>query len=152
MVAVGGDAAEVGGVIACGTRGAPAPSDESTLDARLAAERELSALDCALDHAARLRDGRDRPLYVLWHFPPFDERGRPGPWVERFDRAGVTACVYGHLHIEGQWSTAVQGTLRGVRYHCVAADAVGFRPLLIDGAARRAGQPRRGQSRRADLV
>jgi uncharacterized protein len=44
----------------------------------------------------------------------------------------VTACVYGHLHIEGQWSMAVQGDVRGVRYHCVAADAIGFRPLRLD--------------------
>ena len=150
MVAVGGDAAEVVGLIACGTRGAPAPTDESGLDARLAAERELAALDCALDHAVRLRGGRDLPLYVLWHFPPFDERGRPGPWVERFDVAGVTACVYGHLHIEGQWSTAVQGTVGGIRYHCVAADAVGFRPLRINGPDRRVGPRGRGESRSAD--
>ena len=35
--------------------------------------------------------------------------GRPGPWVERFERAGVTACVYGHLHIQAQWSTGRPG-------------------------------------------
>ena len=43
----------------------------------------------------------------------------------------VTACVYGHMHIEGQWPRRVQGTILGVRYHCVAADAIGFRPLRI---------------------
>ena len=43
----------------------------------------------------------------------------------------VTACVYGHLHSESEWSVAVQGTVRGVRYHCVAADAIGFRPLRV---------------------
>ena len=43
----------------------------------------------------------------------------------------MTACVYGHLHNQSEWSVAVQGTVRGVRYHCVAADAIGFRPLRI---------------------
>ncbi len=33
---------------------------------------------------------------------------------------------------QSQWSVAVQGPVRGVRYHCVAADAIGFRPLRID--------------------
>ena len=31
-----------------------------------------------------------------------------------------------------QWSLAVQGAVRGIRYYCVAADAVGFRPLRVD--------------------
>jgi uncharacterized protein len=132
MVAVDGDAAEIEGIVVCGTRGATPPTDETVTADRLAAVRELQALDGALDHAARLRGERDGPLYVLWHFPPFDAHGRAGPWVERFERARVSACVYGHLHIQAQWSTAVQGKVRGVRYHCVAADAVGFRPLRID--------------------
>jgi predicted phosphohydrolase len=132
MVAVDGDAAEIEGIVVCGARGATPPSDETVTADRLAAERELQALEGALDHAARLRGDRDGPLYVLWHFPPFDAHGRAGPWVERFERFRVSACVYGHLHIQAQWSTAVQGEVRGVRYHCVAADAVGFRPFRID--------------------
>jgi predicted phosphohydrolase len=129
MIAVDGDAAATHGAVVCGTRGAPPPTGDA---GPASADRELAALEQALDHAARLRDAREQPLYVLWHFPPFDPHGRPGPWVERFERAGVTACVYGHLHIQSQWSLAVQGVIRGVRYHCVAADAVGFRPLRID--------------------
>ena len=136
MLAVGGDAVESHGIIACGSLGAPSPDpepDEPTDPARLAAsERELNLLDQALEHAARLRVDPQQPLYVLWHYPPFDQHRRPGPCVERFEAAGVTACVYGHIHIQGQWSLAVQGEVRGVRYHCVAADAIGFRPLRLD--------------------
>jgi predicted phosphohydrolase len=132
MVAVGGDAAEVRGLVVCGARGVPAPTVQAADADRRALDHELASLDRALDQAARLRGDRGRPLYVLWHFPPFDANGRPGPSVERFERAGVAACVYGHLHIQAQWSLAIQGTIRGVRYHCVAADALGFRPLRID--------------------
>ena len=83
-------------------------------------------------HAARLRTIGE-PLYVLWHYPPFDQHRRPGPCVARFEAAGVTAVrLRPHLHIQGQWSLAVQGDVRGVRYHCVAADAIGFRPLRLD--------------------
>lgn len=135
MVAVDGDAAEVAGVVVCGLRGAPTPVEGSPDADPIALDRELRALDSGLEEAARLRGG-DRPLYVLCHYPPFDRHGRAGPCVERFERAGVTACVYGHLHIQAQWSTAAQGLIRGVRYHCVAADAVGFRPLRIAGPCR----------------
>jgi predicted phosphohydrolase len=128
--AVGGDALATHGVIVCGTRGAPPPGDDPTPDQARVSDRELAALDRALAAAAELRTGGE-PLYVLWHYPPFDRHGRPGPCVERLERAGTTCCVYGHLHTEGQWSSAVQGMVGGVRYAFVAADAIGFRPLRV---------------------
>jgi len=131
LLAVGGDAVAARGLVACGTRGAPVPPDDPTPEQRAESDREVEALDRALGHAATLR-APGAPLYVLWHHPPFDQHGRPGPCVDHLEAAGVTACLYGHLHIEGQWSRAVQGVVRGVRYHCVAADAVGFRPLRIE--------------------
>jgi predicted phosphohydrolase len=129
--AVGGDAIATHGAVVCGTRGAPVLPDDPEPAQQTASDRELAALDRALGHAAGLRAGSE-PLYVLWHYPPFDQHRRAGPCVARFEQAGVTACLYGHLHIQAQWSLAVQGEVRGVRYACVAADAVGFRPLRID--------------------
>lgn len=134
-IAVGGDAVSLAGAVVCGTRGAPVPGDDPTPEQRDELDRELDALDRALLSASTQRE-EGKPLYVLWHYPPFDQHRRPGPCVPRFERAGVTACVYGHLHAEGQWSLAVQGSVNGVRYSCVAADAVGFRPLRIDGPRR----------------
>jgi predicted phosphohydrolase len=132
QLAVDGDALATHGVVVCGTAGSPAPSAETSEAEQRLINRELNSLDRALEHAAEIRSPPTQPLYVLWHYPPFDAHGRPGPWVERFERAGVTACVYGHLHIQSQWSSAVQGKVQGVRYYCVAADAIGFRPLRID--------------------
>jgi predicted phosphohydrolase len=131
MLAVDGDAVSTHRAIVCGTTGTPVAAitkDEtgvSTAD-------EIQALDTALKQATLLRAAAAMPLYVLWHYPPFDAHGRPGTCVERFERAQVSACVYGHLHNQSEWSVAVQGTVRGVRYHCVAADAIGFRPLRIE--------------------
>ena len=132
---VGGDALATHGAVVCGTRGAPRLDDDPTPAEAAESDRELAALDAALEAAAALRNGGE-PLFVLWHYPPFDPHRRPGPCVDRLERADVTACVYGHLHAEGQWSLAVQGVIHGVRYACVAADAVGFRPLRIDGSRR----------------
>ena len=126
--AVDGDAIVEGGAVICGSAGSPVPESE---DRGPEVDRALARAEAMLAAAAGLR-GPGMPLYVLWHFPPFGRDGRPGPWVTLFEAAGVTACVYGHLHAESQWSAAVQGVVGGVRYHCVAADAVGFRPLRID--------------------
>ena len=132
MLAVGGDALATHGVIVCGTLGTPVLDMDEANPTRLKAEeRALAALDHALSSAIALRVN-DEPIYVLWHYPPFDQRKRPGPCVARFEEAGVHACVYGHLHIQGQWSMAVQGNVGGVRYACVAADAIGFRPIRLD--------------------
>lgn len=135
MLAVGGDALEALGAVVCGARGAPPPTDDPTPEQLAESDRELAALDAALASAQAIRQP-GQPLYVLWHFPPFDAHRRPGPCVARLEQAGATACVYGHLHAMGQWSTAVQGLVNGVRYACVAADAVGFRPLRINGPRR----------------
>ncbi|RUL89735.1 metallophosphoesterase [Tautonia sociabilis] len=129
--AVDGDAIVEAGAVLCGARGTPVVSEEEATDSdRLATSRALETAEAMLSAASALRSP-GMPLLVLWHHPPFDQHGRPGPWVPLFERAGVTACVYGHLHAELQWSLAVQGVVGGVRYHCVAADAVGFRPLRI---------------------
>jgi predicted phosphohydrolase len=131
ILAVGGDAVVTHGLVVCGTAGVPVPIDPPSPEPQPAVDREMGALKRALDEAVALRGDTAQPLYMLWHYPPFDAHARPGPCVQEFERAGVTACVYGHMHIEGQWPRAVQGTIVGVRYHCVAADAIGFRPLRI---------------------
>jgi uncharacterized protein len=131
MLAVEGDAVATLGVVVCGTAGTPVANNPATLVEPTTAHREIQKLERALDHASAIRATPDSPLYVLWHYPPFDAHSRPGACVELFERTRVTACVYGHLHSESEWSVAVQGTVRGVRYHCVAADAIGFRPLRI---------------------
>ena len=134
MLAVEGDAVTTHGVVVCGAAGAPITADRANPGDQAAADREIHSLKQALERAAQIRMTPATPLYVLWHYPPFDAHCRPGPCVEHLERAGVTACVYGHLHNQGHWSVAVQGTVRGVRYHCVAADAIGFRPLRLRAA------------------
>ncbi|WP_337177478.1 metallophosphoesterase [Paludisphaera sp.] len=133
LVAVEGTAEAVGGVVVAGARSIPVPhrDDEETSASRAAMERALAGLDAALDAASALRGDPATPLILLWHHPPFDPHGHAGPWVERFHEAGVTHCLYGHLHTQAQWSTAVQGTRDGVYYLCVAADAIGFRPIRV---------------------
>jgi predicted phosphohydrolase len=131
--AVDGDALEVAGAIVCGAKGVSPHSREGLTPQRQSVvDHEIGKLERSLELGARLRTSLEQPLYLLWHFPPFDSYGAPAPWVARFEAANVSVCVYGHLHMQKQWSQAIQGNLRGVRYYCVAADAIGFRPLCID--------------------
>jgi predicted phosphohydrolase len=131
MLAVDGDAVATHGAVICGAVGSPVMAHPEASGTTPLATAQIHKLQSALAHAAALRTTAEIPLYVLWHYPPFDAHSRPGPCVELLERAAVTACVYGHLHGESEWSVAVQGTVRGVRYHCVAADAIGFRPLRV---------------------
>jgi predicted phosphohydrolase len=135
--AVDGDALDIHGAIVCGTAGVPASFEPTSSEERQDADRAYSALGQALQAAEQRRVGAEAPLYVLWHYPPFDAHGQPGRCVELLERARVTACVYGHLHSQKEWSAAVQGPRNGVSYYCVAADAIGFCPLSIDEVASR---------------
>jgi predicted phosphohydrolase len=132
LIAVEGDAVETHGLVIFGTTGMPVASRDATPEEKVAMDRQMVELRSALEHADRMRGDPQKPLFVLWHFPPFDAHARPGPWVECFEQARVTACIYGHLHTEREWQAAVQGPRGGVRYYCVSADAIGFQPLLID--------------------
>lgn len=127
--AVDASAEDLGEVVVCGAKSAEVVGPDSPDAAKREADKALARLKQAIEAATLIR--ADRPLIVLWHHPPFDRTGRPGPWVELFESAKVDACVYGHLHDQAQWRTARQGIVGSVRYHCVAADAVGFRPLPI---------------------
>ena len=129
LLAVEGDAVKTHGVVVCGARGASIPreDDSKTYDPW---KKETEILRRAIKAGQSLREAKE-PLIVLWHHPPFDQHGRPSSIVETFQQAGVTNVVYGHLHNQGQWSSATQGLVDGIRYHCVAADAIGFRPLRV---------------------
>jgi uncharacterized protein len=140
ILAVQGDAVAIDGIVVCGTIGAPVITDGAVTAEEHDTDREIKALERALESAAEVRCNSQSPIYALWHYPPFDAHSRPGLCVERFERAGITACVYGHLHSEREWTVAAQGIVRGVRYHCVAADAIGFRPLRIDTLSTRCAQ------------
>ena len=64
------------------------------------------------------------PITAIMHYPPLTDEA-PG-FSDILEAYGVEDCVYGHLHgaaIDG----AVRGERRGVRYHQVSCDGLGFR-------------------------
>jgi predicted phosphohydrolase len=134
--AVDGNAVDLGPVIVCGARSVPTPDDPIPVDpkAEQVADSAYEKLNLALKEASQLRQEAGdpaKPVVVLWHHPPFDRWGRPDPVVALMKEAGVQACVYGHVHTKAQWQTVPQGEIEGIRFACVAADSLGFRPRKI---------------------
>jgi predicted phosphohydrolase len=130
---VEGNAVAVPGLIVAGARSVAIADDAAPPEARTRQEAAVASARDALEAAARLRDAGEGPrVAMLWHHPPFDDRGTPGPLVPLLEAHGVDLCAFGHVHREGQWSSVRQGVVHGVHYACVAADAVGFAPYRLD--------------------
>jgi predicted phosphohydrolase len=128
----------VGEWVVVGARGWTAPEDPcSTAADEKVFRRELERLKLSLAHADR-EHGRDRPRLAMVHYPPWIDGREPTAVVGVLQRAGVRVCVYGHLHGEDH-RLAVRGLHGGIRFHFVAADAVGFAPAEIDLSFAREG-------------
>ena len=148
QVAVDGNAIDLGPMIVAGARSVATPDDpaESATKSDPKTDRAFESLKRSLEQAVALRQasGSEKPIIVLWHHPPFDRWGRPDPVVELMTQAGVVACVFGHIHSQSQWQSVPQGIISGIKFACVAADSVGFRPRLLmtiqpDGSFQLAG-------------
>ena len=118
-------AVDVGDTVVCGTRGWVIPTQETPLspeDEKLY-RRELMRMEMALQAADRLRG--ERPVVVMMHYPPLYAMERDTAFTALFERFGVHAVVYGHLHGAGIRS-GFNGEHRGVQYRLVSCDSLGF--------------------------
>jgi predicted phosphohydrolase len=117
-----------GGVAAVGTRGwTPAGAPRATGHDEKIYAREVHRLQLSLKAGAGFEH-----LIAMLHYPPVYEGLGETDFVPPLREAAVAACLYGHLH-GADHRYAVDGTQDGIRYHFVAADAVGFRPVRIRG-------------------
>lgn len=119
----------VGNWVVLGSRGWLSPDDPIAGDNdRKVFERELHRLDLSIKDASRFDAGRSR--LAMLHYPPWLAGREPTEVVRRLKAAGVSICVFGHLH-GADHALAIDGVHDGIRYHFVAADAVGLRPVVI---------------------
>ena len=132
LTLVEAQAVRVGDWVVCGTRGWVTPGQPfyKPEDDEKIYKREQGRLERALA-AAKLLAADGAPIAVLLHFPPFTGDGTPTPFAEQLAAAGVTLCVYGHLHRRHDWLQAVQGVRDGVEYHLTSCDFLGFTPKLL---------------------
>jgi hypothetical protein len=125
-----GSALELGDVVFCGTGGWLSPADPyfEALD-RAAYERELSALQRALDAAAALERGRG--IHLLLHFSPYTSDGQPTAFDRLLRRYPVRTVTFGHFHLPEEWERVPKGWVDGVYYALASADFIGFQPVEL---------------------
>lgn len=114
----------------CGTRGWILPQSQNFNEKcdRKVYLREVNRLQLSLNAAQK---AGHKVAFVMLHYPPFAEGGVASEFAQILEERQVPVCVYGHLHGDSIYS-ATTGTVNGVRYHLVSADAVGFAPKLIE--------------------
>lgn len=124
------EALQIDGHVLVGARGWTAPGDPHAQPGDEAVfARELARLALSVADADRRLD-RALPRTAMVHYPPWLRGQAPTPVVDVLKGAGVTTCVYGHLHGEDH-ALALTGEHEGITFHFVAADAVNFTPVPI---------------------
>ncbi len=89
--------------------------------------RELERLKLSIKAGQEL-DG-DRMIAVV-HYPPRYSDGRVTDAVAVMEEAGITHCIYGHLHGRDH-KHGFQGEAGGIKYYLTACDAIDFKPIEI---------------------
>lgn len=124
LYALQNDALRFGDTVCCGSRGWLIPGETADADLRKIYARELVRMELSLQQGSKAL-GENGRLVALIHYPPCDEQGRENEMTQLFARYAVHDVVYGHLHGVAN-AHAFSGTLRGIRYHPVSCDGLGF--------------------------
>lgn len=93
-------------------------------------KRQLTNLQISLSH---LKDSQQEysTIVALVHYPPAGPGELSSPLTEALEEAGVSHCIYGHLHTEEDFALAISGKIRGIDYALTSADYLSFTPSLI---------------------
>ncbi len=123
----------VDGVPIIGVRGADfwIRHGESPEEVQVRLVRERKELLQSIEHLRAIYDG-DRPPIAMFHYPPFPLHGSESCFSRILEDAGVTFCVFGHLHNAAEWERVFQGEQGGVEYRLVSCDWLDFKPVLLD--------------------
>lgn len=118
------DAIKIGNVVVCGSRGwtVEGSSDFTEEDKKLY-NREGERLTLALNAAEKLRKEGDK-LVVLIHYPPFNVKRENSIYTDLFEKHGVNAVIYGHLHGKDCRSD-LYWNKNGIDYYLTSCDKLG---------------------------
>ena len=115
---------EYNGYAICGTRGWFFEEQRSGEHDEKVFKRELMRLEASLKAAG------DLPKIVFLHYPP-KYKGYECPEIIGLMKCyDVRRCFYGHLH-GASHGLAMEGLWDGIEYRLVAADKLGFKPLMV---------------------
>lgn len=119
------NAYRVGDYAVCGTRGwfleNDAPEDVKVL------HREVGRLTMSIEAALQLGG---EPVVFL-HYPPYYRGVECPEMMEVLLHYGIRKCYYGHIHGRKNFRLAYEGVYKGVDFHLISGDKVGFMPVLV---------------------
>jgi hypothetical protein len=127
MFALQNDSIVVGQTAIVGTRGwaCPGSEDFKQEDEKIYL-RELERLRLAI----RTLQGQSfKRVVVALHYPPVNARFEANGFTEILEALDPTGVVFGHLH--GVHPGRVPRDWKGIPFHFVSCDGVGFRPQLL---------------------
>lgn len=119
------NAAVVGDVAVCGTRGWLYDA-ESAEDKKIVS-REVGRLNASLDEAEKT--GK-KPIVFL-HYPPVYDVMECREIMDVLVNRGVSECYFGHIHGIAAAKRTPAGEYRGVGMHLISCDYLGFMPFLV---------------------
>lgn len=111
------------GLAVCGTRSWMFDVGESHDEKVM--NRELGRLRASLEAAP---EGAERVAFL--HYPPVYPNANAQQVIDLLKEYDVKRCFYGHLH-GNAIRFAVQGTVDGIEYRLISADALAFCPYKI---------------------
>lgn len=97
----------------------PPPTEADVEESQKIYARELLRLETSLKQLAPSAQRR----IAITHYPPVGPALEPTPASLLLEKYGVEQCFFGHLH-GVDLNHALFGTLHGIQYHLVAADAL----------------------------
>lgn len=122
------------GVYICGSRGWLTPdNDDYSCEDEKIYKRELLRLRASLDKAILDMKKHEKTGHILaaLHYPPVSRLSAFSGFQQIFEEYGVKRVIYGHIHGEDGFRSAVKGLHHGVEYSLVSSDYLNCVPLML---------------------
>lgn len=126
MQLIQNDHMRFGELAVCGSRGWLCPNGSFFKEEdRKIYNRELIRMENSLKSAVGAKE-----IIAMTHYMPTNEKHEYSGFIELFQKYGVKAVVYGHLHARA-CRYRLPETLWGINFYLVSADYLEFKPQLI---------------------
>lgn len=121
------------GIYICGSRGWLTPdNDDYGQEDEKIYKRELLRLRASLDKAKTAAERDGRKILVAMHYPPVSKPSSFSGFQQIFEEYGVRKVIYGHIHGEDGFRSAIKGVHHGVDYQLVSLDHLNCMPVRIE--------------------
>lgn len=120
VFAIQNDCIKIGDVVVGGSRGWSA--DDKSEDGKRLYARELIRIEMSLASMQKQREDGDRSVFMI-HYPPYSVKFESNPVTELFEKYGVDAVVYGHLHGKNCYGKKTHEK-NGVKYFLTSCDQI----------------------------